>query len=327
MKYIVVLFAALSLICSCMSMGAIGSKPEARIEKFSVDSISFRDVTLLFDIAMNNPYPVGIDLERITFAFNIEGKKLFETTTPKGFKIRANGTETTKFTVNIEYNKIEKIVKDYMKKEYLACDVAGKLVLKIPATGIPGVPPSVEFPFNLKTNIPAIKPEISIKNFKVNAPSVAAITSAIKDIPKKNITPEKITGLFGKLLAGKDIKEEIKIIKPEELDIKLDVNFDIEVQNKTAAKILFNDLSYDFMMNGENMFKGNTKDSKMVGNTLILKISNQLSSKAMGQGIIKIFKDKKGSFVIKGQTLIKLPESIRTEPLKLQFDEKGNFSL
>jgi LEA14-like dessication related protein len=317
MKYISSLF----IITAVLFMGIQGNskifkKPSANIEKFDIDSISFRDISLLFDVAISNPYPVGISLNNVTFKFSIEGNKLFETTTPRGFKIKANGKENTQFIVNIEYSKIEKIVRDYMKKDYLKCEVEGALVLKIPNTGIPGVPESVSFPFNLKTMIPAVKPEISIKNFKIKAPDVSAVTSAIKKSGKYLNTD---------IISGKDIKESA--FKPSDIDLKLDVNFDIEVKNKTAAKILFNNLSYDFFMNSENMFKGNTNESKMSGNVLILKIVNQLSSKAMGKGITKVFKDKKGSFNIKGQTSIKLPESIRKEPLKLQFDEKGNFSL
>ncbi len=326
-QQIVIVF--LLVMCSSVDSSLMDNlsklkKPTATIEKVDIDSISFRDVNLLFNIGIDNPYPLGIKLDNVKFRFDIENNKLFETSTPKGLSIKARDKTITPFIVNLEYLKIQKIVKNYSKKDYLNCEVTSTVVLHVPKK-LAGLKDYLTFTYKHKIKIPALKPVIKIKNFKVNAPSVADISNAIKESGKKNLNAEKVASLFGDLLKGKKVSSDDLV--PSDLDVKLDVNFDIEIENKTRAKMFFKDLSYSFFMNGEDIFKGNTKDTVTKGNKMILKVANQLSSKAMGKGVMKVFKDKKGLFGIKGQTFINLPEKIKKEPLKLAIDENGSFDV
>lgn len=327
-KFIILssLLMMLVLIYSCASMDSslFKEKPKAEIEKVDIQSISLQDVTLLFDVKISNPYPVGINLAGISSKFLIEQKQLFETSSAEGLKIPAKKSAMNSFTVNLKYTDIINIIKDYQKKDALNCAIDGNIVLAIPKTGIPGVPPTYTFPYKLEKKIPAIKPSINIKNFTIKKPSSKEIIKAVKD-SGKSIDPFKVIKLVDKLLTGK-YEEAFKIIKPEDLDLKFDVNFDIVMKNETKSKMVFDKFQYDFFLNSDKLIKGETTDIKMQGNKSILRVQNRISLVTFSKSITQALKKKSGDFHLQGETYLKLP-AIKKEPIKLLFNEKGNVKI
>ncbi|MCX7679142.1 MAG: LEA type 2 family protein [Spirochaetes bacterium] len=329
-KYAMVLLSCfLSMLCTLRDSASIDMSllkkvplPEVRIKDFDIKSISLRDIDFLFDIEITNPYPLGIRLEKVEFKVDVEKKQLFKTTTPSGFKIKANGSAVTPLTLNIEYAKIINIVKDYNNKEYLLCEISGNLVIPLP--DIPGLPKTFSFPFNVSKKIPAIRPSVAIHNFKVIAPSKAEIQEAIRKAGQ-SLNAERVFSLLGDLINGK--KVNVKEIGLADLDLKLKVNFDLNLKNEAKAKIFFNNLNYDFAINNENVFRGDTSKTQLVGDTLVVSVANELSSKSLGKSVLRIFEERKGIFKIKGETFINLPSEIKKTPLRLSFDESGDFIL
>ena len=175
-------------------------KPTAEIVNFDIDSISFTDITLLFDVEIYNPYPVKLKLSRIESTFFVENKQFFKTSTDK-LKIKAKGKETTRLFVNLKYADIIGIVKDYRNKDSLECVVDMVVVLPLPKS-VQKAAKDVTFKFNLKKTVPAIKPEINIANFKVKKPSTAEIEAALKKA-KKNLNAESVKKMFGAIIDGK----------------------------------------------------------------------------------------------------------------------------
>lgn len=322
---IVILAGIILSSCATMENYFLTKKPEASIEKVSIKSISLHDIDLLFDIAVTNPYPLGISLKGIKMKFMVEKAQLFETMTTKDFSVKANGRSTQQFAVNLKYADIEKVVKNYAEKEYLNCDITGEIIIKLPKTGISGVPDSYSFPYKLAAQFPAIKPSVSLKNFKVDMPSLEQIADSLKRSGRQTVSPEKAFGLLNGLISGKPAK--LEDLAPEDLDVKITISFDIEMQNKTKAKLNFNSINYDFLVSDEQLISGESKSIKPAGQTTILSIKNQFSSKALSKSVIKIFRDKQGNFNFRGSTYIKLPDSISREPVLLKFDEKGNFRI
>jgi LEA14-like dessication related protein len=328
-RFIIALFAMGIVSCASTDSQALdfslvkGIKlPEVSIKDFDIKGISLKDIDFLFDIEIKNPYPLGLKLAKVDFKVDVEKKQLFSTSTTSGFTVKARGTAVTPLVLNLEYAKIAGIVKDYKEKEYLVCDISGELHIPLPK--LPGLPGTFKFPFKVSKKIPAIKPSVAIHNFKVKAPSMADIQAAIRQ-SGRNLDADKIFGAIGSMIKGKSINP--KELGLADLDLKMDVNFDIKLKNDTRAKLLFNNLNYDFSMNGEKVFRGDTAKTQSVGDTLIISVANQLSSKSLGKGVLRVFEDRKGIFKVRGETFINLPAEIKKAPLKLSFDEGGNFGL
>ncbi len=297
-------------------------KPTAEIVNFDIQEISLTDVTLLFDIEITNPYPVKLKLSRVDSAFFVENRQFFKTSSDK-LKIRPKGKETTRLLVNIKYADMANIVKDYKDKDSLECVVDMIIVIPLPKS-VSSIAKDVTFKFQLKKNVPAIKPEINIANFTVVKPSKADIEAAIKKSAKKNLNADAITNMFGAIIDGKN---PAKVIDPADLDLKLKVNFDVVMKNKTKAALFFNDLKYDFKVNSSRLVEGTTKDIQNREGEYTLSIGNEFSSKALGKAIMKAFNDGKGDYSLTGYSMVKFPDKIKKTPLKLNFDEKGPLSI
>ncbi|HOU83829.1 MAG TPA: LEA type 2 family protein [Spirochaetota bacterium] len=317
--------AILSLIIFSAALSAFTipkslPKPTADFKGFDIESISLRDINFLFDVEIKNPYPVGLKLDGVEFTFFVENNQFFKTTTSKGLKISAKGKKLNQFRVNVKYEDIIKIVKAYSKKDYLNCKI--DMAILIPLPDISGLPENIRFDYSVNTQIPAIKPTISIANFKVQKPSTAEIAAELAK-KKKQASAEKVAGMFADILSGKKTDQ---VIDPASLDLPITVDFDILLKNETAHKLVFNSINYDFLVNNEKLVKGTTKDIKMQGNTSIIKVSNKFSSKSLGKSMLGFFEKQKGDFAFTGSTFINLPEKIKKDPLKLSFDEKGKFN-
>jgi len=297
-------------------------KPTAEIKSFDIESISLTDITLRFDVEISNPYPVKLKLSKVESVFYVENKQFFKTATDQ-LRIKANGKETTTLLVSIKYTDMANIVKDYKNKDSLECVVDMMIVIPLPKS-VARLAKDVTFKFKLKKEVPAIKPEINIANFSVVKPSKADIEAAIKNAVNKNLNADAITNMFGAILDGKN---PAKVIDPSDLDLKLKVNFDVVMKNKTKAAIFFNDLNYDFKVNSSKLVNGYTKDIQNKEGEYILSINNDFSSKALGASILKAFKDGKGDFSLTGYSMVKFPDKIKKTPLKLNFNEKGALSI
>jgi len=325
----VILMASVAMSCASSEGQAFDFKipqgvklPEVSIKDFDIKGISLRDIDFLFDIEIYNPYPIGLKLAKVDFKIDVEKKRLFSTTTPSGFTVKARGRAVSPLVLNLEYSKIIGIVKDYRDKEYLMCEISGEL--HIPLPNIPGIPKTFKFPFKVSKKIPAIKPTVAVHNFKVSAPSMAEIQDAIRR-SGQNLNPDRIFGAIGDMLKGRKI--DAKSIGLADLDVKMKVNFDLKIKNDTRAKLLFDKLNYDFSINDEKVFRGDSGDTRSVGDTLIVTVANELSSKSLGKGVLRVFEQRKGAFKVRGETFINLPADIKKGPLRLSFDEGGNFGL
>jgi hypothetical protein len=293
-------------------------KPTAEIANFDIDSISLSDIIFLFDIAITNPYPVKLKLSTLKAVFFVENKQFFKTETNK-LKIKAKGTEITRLFVNLKYLDMANIVKDYKDKESLGCLIDIVIALPLPDS-FQTIAKDVTFKFKLNKEVPTIKPEINIANFKVVKPAREDIEAAIRRSARKNLNADSVQKMFTALIDGKDTA---RIIDPSELDLKLKVNFDIIMKNKTKANLFFNDLNYNFNINASKLVEGYTKNIQNKPGEYILSVNNEFSSKNLGKAILKSFKDGKGEYYLKGFSMVKLPDKIKKESLKLNFNEKG----
>jgi hypothetical protein len=133
--------------------------------------------------------------------------------------------------------------------------------------------------------------------------------------------------MFDGLISGKGTSAVTDSLDLTSLDIPISVSFDVEVKNNTKAQLKCKEMTYDFLVSDANMLKGTTGDILNEGNRSVIRIANTFSSKAMGKAVITMLNTREGKYQIKGFSSIKFPDEVKTEPLRLEFDEKGPFRL
>lgn len=320
------LAAAALLSCSAAFLAAIDiPKPSAEVRSFRLEAMSLRDVTFRIELAVKNPYPVGLSFDGMTLSFTVEGSKVFTAATRGGFKVGARSEKSNSFDVKLAYDAIIKLVKDYVGKDWLDTVVDGTLVIPIPKVpGLVGLPPNVSFAYRFERKIPAIKPRVAVVGFSVKPPTQAQVASAIAKAGKK-ADPGKALGAFRSVLEGK--KPDSAIIDPADIDVPLTVSFTIEVANEAKGPLSFDKLGYELYVNGERLVVGESAEVERRGSSMLITVDNSFSSKKLSKGVRTIFADRSGSFGVKGSASIKLPDQIRKEPIALEIDESGTFSL
>jgi len=322
-RFVIAFVCVLSVVIP--SAGFEIPKPTATIKNFDIASITLRDITFLFNVTVKNPYPIALKLQGVKLKFSVEGKQFFETETSKGFSVKAKGSADNIFTVNLKYSDIIAILKDYSQKEYLNTVIDTEIIIPMPKEiQTPMIPKSFSFKYSLSKKIPALKPNVSIANFSIAQPTLSEVASALRKSGKQNVDADKTLGMFSDIISGK--KPE-KVIDPASIDLKLKVNFDIELNNDSKAKLSFSSLNYDFSINASRLVNGDTTKIGNKGDKQVLTVTNEFSTRSLAGPVLEALKNRQGAFLVKGNTFIKLPDEIKKEPVKLTFNEGGNFDI
>jgi LEA14-like dessication related protein len=324
MKKALIMLVLPCFLFSCAALeNLIKKKPEVSLKRFDIDSISLKDITFLFEIELNNPFPVGFKLEDVGFNVQIEGNQLFKTRTKKGVTVKAGGSEVTPIKVTLIYDDIMKIIKNYAERDYLSCKIAIDTVIPLPKA-LESIKKNITFNYTVEKKIPALKPSFRIVNVNVKAPTLEEIRQSLIETGKKNLDPKNLLGMFEGLISGRDTTPDLDLTS---IDMPISISFDVELKNNTRARLSCKDLFYDFLINDTKILSGTTGSVRDEGNTSVIRITNTFSSKALGKSVINMFNSRAGSYQLKGFSNIKLPDEVRKDQLKLEFDEKGPFKL
>lgn len=299
--------------------------PSATLTRFEVAAISLRDVSFLFELTVKNPYPIDLSFSGMNLAFRVEGTQVFTADSRGGFSVPANGTKSNLFTVKLAYEDIIKVLKDYVSKDLLNTVIDGTLVIPLPRLpGLPGLPGTYSFSYSLQKKIPAIKPKIGVLDFSVKPPTREQVKSALVK-EGSTVDAGKALGVLQNVLQGR--KPAVPVIDPSDIDVPVSVSFTIQLSNEARAELAFPKLGYELSVNGDKLVTGeSTKISREAGRSLITVVST-FSSRSLSKNVRELFSSRKGTFKIHGTASVKLPDEIRKDPLPLDFDEGGNFSI
>jgi LEA14-like dessication related protein len=320
-RSLVLLAALLLAACESISTGGI-AEPKAELKRFEVAAISLRDITFLFEVAVKNPYPLALPFDGMEITFSVEGTKVFTAASQGGFTVPAGGTKSNTFTVALVYADVIKVVKDYAAKDYLATAV--DVSLSIPLPRLPGLPKSIPFSWKLARRIPAIKPRLAVLDFKVVPPTQEQIRDALVAAGKK-VDVGKALDALKNVLEGK--KPPAGVIDPSEIDVPVSVSFTIELANEAKADLSFAKLGYDLAVNGDPLVAGESSQVVRRDGRSLITVVSTFSSRSLSQNVRRLLQERKGTFSLRGTAAIKLPDEIRKEPVPLEFEEGGSFSL
>ena len=316
------LLAAAQLAAAPAVFAAGLPRPTAELKRFEVAALSLRDITFLFEVAVKNPYPLALPFDGMGLAFSVEGAKVFTAASRGGFTVPASGSKANSFTVSLAYADVITAVREYTTKDYLSTVI--DVTMSIPLPKLPGLPKSLPFTWSLKKKIPAIKPRIAVLDFRVVPPTQEQIRAALVKAGRK-VDAGKALGVLKNVLEGK--KPPAGIIDPSEIDVPVSVSFTIELANEAKAALSFARLGYDLAVNGDPLVSGESAEVVREPGRSLITVVSTFSSRSLSQNVRKLFTDRKGTFTLHGTAAIKLPDEIRKDPVPLEFEEAGSFSI
>lgn len=304
-------------------LGNLGAPPlpSASVTRFVPTAITLRDVTFDMDVSVRNPYPAALPLSGIRVIYSVEGTRVFEAQTQESFQIPANSQRVSTFKVVLPYEGLIRTVARFREVDSL--NTRADIRASIPLPRLPGLPATFDFDAVFHVRIPAIKPRVSIVQFKVEPPSQEEINRALR---RANISaaPQRVLTMLNNILAGRPAEP---VVRPEDLDVPFRVSFDIELINESKAAITFPSLAFVLQVDGVALVEGQSNQVSTTGTTTVVRVTNTFSSKSLNETIRQAFQRGSGTFRVSGQTMLQLPRDIAETALPLNFDEQGSFRL
>ncbi|PJZ86115.1 LEA type 2 family protein [Leptospira harrisiae] len=315
-----ILFSFFALQCSVL--GVIQDKiplPEFEFESLSIKNITLSDITLNVVTSVENPYPVSLPSSFLDMDIKIEGLKLSQIKTDLG-AIEGKKNKQLPLEVKLKYSDLLNLYKKFPNKPMLEVSAEGNMKIPIPKQWQLLGKDSLSFPFVKKKEIPAILPNVEIKNFKILMPSEADILSATNT----DVLADTATGFLKGLLGGSK-QPATSAAKAGLSNLKLDLNteFDFIFSNEAASNLNLTGLNYDLKLAGENFLNGTPKEIINSGKTSTVKIATKFPITSISSSLYKTIQSKSAQFDLKGDSGLKVPSI--TENIPFQYEKQGNF--
>lgn len=289
-------------------------KPTVSFKSFQFKEITLNDMTMLFFLEIENPYPVTLYLDSIQSQIYIDTFSLFSLESKDTLKLPKNSKTLKTFAVSITYEQLIKAVNEYYNKDSIMMSIKGTIAFSLPPSI--QIIDSISIPFTIKQEIPTIKPSIDIANFKIIPPSLSDLKNIVK-----NINPLEIPSLYTDVqnfAQGKGIPDSIS-----KFDIPLSIAFDILIKNKTKAMLTGKSLNYNFILHDSEIAKGQPTIQNADGASKINCITT-LSTKNISKGLAQAITQKNIQYTMKGDMLFNAALKGTQLPVPFAINQQGS---
>lgn len=167
--------AGLVALAGCAKLGDLeGLKdllPKVSFSKLRVDAISFEKVDTTFLFAVENPYPVTVDLDSFRWDLDLQGTDLAEGKNAKGATIKGEGSSKLRIPVSVGFPKIFELAKGAKGLDEIPFRIKGDVAFATPIG-------PVKVPFEREGGFPVLHtPRFKLKGLRVTKLDVAKHTA------------------------------------------------------------------------------------------------------------------------------------------------------
>jgi len=167
-KYSFIILLVLISIYSCATLNTILNqmnvqKPTVEITNAKISDLSFDDLDLLFDIQINNPNTVGINLAGFDYDLLINENSFISGNQPDKLEIAANNQNTVQLPVKLKFLDIYNTFVDLKNNNNSKYQIKCGLNFNLPVLG------ETRIPISKSGDIPLLKfPKISFNSVKLD---------------------------------------------------------------------------------------------------------------------------------------------------------------
>lgn len=165
------------LTCTCIVLTGCNAlqditnniqKPRLSVTNVQVTDFSFNDIELTYDITVDNPNPLAVQMASYEYDFKLNEETFIEGQQEDNSKIDASGSSTVKVPVRFSFSEVYNGIRTLAEADQAQYDFLGSVSFDLPALGI------TEIPFNRSGTIPMVRfPEIRIRNLRVQSLSLS----------------------------------------------------------------------------------------------------------------------------------------------------------
>jgi len=184
-KYLLLAIIVMLSFYSCSTLNTILNqmnvqKPTVEITNAKISNLSFNDLDLLFDIQINNPNSVGINLAGFDYELLINKNSFISGNQPDKLEIAAKNQNTIQLPVKLKFVDIYNTFADLKKNNDSKYQIKCGLNFNLPVLG------ETRIPISKNGDIPLLKlPSISFNSVKLNNIDLTG-ASLILDVKFRN---------------------------------------------------------------------------------------------------------------------------------------------
>jgi LEA14-like dessication related protein len=131
--------------------------------------IDFEKADLVFDLAIDNPNPVAINVAALNYDLKIENHSLISGVTARGVEIKPASTSTVQIPVSLKFDDLKKLPGEIWKQDRFGYQLDTEFVVDLPVIG------SYPIPVSKQGELPVPKlPAIKLKDLQLKHLSLAA---------------------------------------------------------------------------------------------------------------------------------------------------------
>jgi LEA14-like dessication related protein len=179
MKYLILktpLLAFALMLTGCAELEKYTEviKPTAKLTDSRLANIDFEKADLVFDLAVENPNPVAINLAGLNYDLKIENHSLLSGVTARGVEIKPASTSTVQVPVSLEFDDLKKLPGEIWKQDRLGYQLDTEFVVDLPVIGNYAIPVSKQGELPVP-KLPVIKlKDLQVKQLSLTAADVVA---------------------------------------------------------------------------------------------------------------------------------------------------------
>lgn len=176
-------------------------RPNVTVDKVRISGLSLDDIDLMFDLKVNNPNGVGINLAGFDYNFLLTGNSFVQGNQDKGLEIAANGESTVQLPITLTFANIYRAYSNLKDNDSADYEVRMGFAFNIPVMG------DVRVPVSHKGMLPMVK----FPTFKVHS-----------------LHLDKLS------ISGADLNLQIAVDNPNSFSLKLDeMDYQFAVNGKS----------------------------------------------------------------------------------------------
>lgn len=156
------LIALFGASCSQLKEFADIKKPSVSVEDFRVTGLSLQNIELTFDLEIDNPNPVALNLASYDYDLKIENNSFVQGSQALNTNIEAKGKSVISIPVSFTFKELYETFTSINSKREASYSFLANVAVEVPVLGL------IETPIIKNGNFPVVKaPTISVSNLSI----------------------------------------------------------------------------------------------------------------------------------------------------------------
>lgn len=321
--------------------------PTFSFDRIEFSGIDMQSVKLRLHCHVENPYPLDIPHAATNLTLHASGIHFIDLKTDLEDGIKSGANQPVQFDVSLPLQSLLALYqKGNSSSDSIPIALKGNLDVYLPLDQLPEASRAslqkfqsmsgkttatggrsnmrtdlldkFSFDVDLKKDVPAVFPEIEIRNFQLKMPSLSDIQ--LNAGSKTTQVQNYLNGLLGPGYAPGSANSA----GLAGIDLKIKAEFDIVLSNKAKATLDLADLNYNLQLAGQKLFQGKIQTAKRVGNTSVARIQTGFPLRSITSAVASAIDRKSAPLKIQGNAAIHIPDFKEFGNINLRFDDTGD---